>query len=82
MKPKIMHEILGDNSDDSLAKPVVPRQCSMCGKSFVPSNAAFLPFCSQRCQQLDLIRWLNESYGLPWVDPDKPDLLDTEPDDE
>ena len=24
-----------------------------------------MPFCSKRCQQVDLGMWLNESYGFP-----------------
>ena len=68
-----MHKMLPDNTDAAASKPMAQRRCSMCDKSFVPSVAAFLPFCSQRCQQLDLRLWLNESYGLPWDDPDKAD---------
>ena len=29
-----------------------------------PENA-FFPFCSQRCQEIDLGRWLSEDYRLP-----------------
>ncbi len=25
-----------------------------------------MPFCSSRCQQIDLGRWFNESYGFPY----------------
>jgi endogenous inhibitor of DNA gyrase (YacG/DUF329 family) len=25
-----------------------------------------MPFCSRRCQELDLSNWLTESYGLPY----------------
>jgi len=28
------------------------------------------PFCSRRCQLIDLGRWLNESYRVPADDPD------------
>ena len=41
------------------------RLCSYCGKSIELSTAP-LPFCSVRCQQLDLANWLDEEYGLPW----------------
>jgi endogenous inhibitor of DNA gyrase (YacG/DUF329 family) len=34
----------------------------------------FFPFCSARCRQIDLGRWLGEQYGIPVshsrVDPD------------
>jgi endogenous inhibitor of DNA gyrase (YacG/DUF329 family) len=33
-----------------------------------------MPFCSQRCRQVDLGRWLDERYGLPFVsERDPPD---------
>jgi endogenous inhibitor of DNA gyrase (YacG/DUF329 family) len=37
-------------------------KCSICGK---PVEAAFRPFCSARCKQVDLNRWLTESYRVP-----------------
>ncbi len=37
-------------------------KCPTCGR---PTEARFRPFCSTRCQQLDLGRWLNESYRVP-----------------
>ena len=40
-------------------------KCSMCGKFFNRSDTTTPPFCSKRCQQIDLGHWLNESYGLP-----------------
>jgi endogenous inhibitor of DNA gyrase (YacG/DUF329 family) len=30
-----------------------------------------MPFCSRRCQQIDLARWLNEEYSAPWVGRDE-----------
>ncbi len=38
------------------------RPCAICG---LPSIRAFHPFCSQRCADLDLSRWLNGSYVIP-----------------
>ncbi len=46
-------------------------RCSICGKIVPPEGNLFTPFCSQRCQQLDLSHWLGERYGLPWEDPSK-----------
>jgi hypothetical protein len=37
-------------------------KCAICGK---PVQAGFRPFCSARCKQVDLNRWLTESYRLP-----------------
>ena len=36
--------------------------CPMCGK---PVMEGHKPFCSARCRQLDLGRWLSGSYAIP-----------------
>lgn len=38
------------------------KPCPICGK---PADAALLPFCSQRCADLDLHRWLGGYYAIP-----------------
>lgn len=39
-----------------------PIKCPICsGKPIKP----YSPFCSRRCSQLDLGRWLNEAYVVP-----------------
>jgi uncharacterized protein len=35
--------------------------CSICGK---PVDPAYKPFCSKRCANLDLHRWLNGAYAI------------------
>ncbi|MEQ8394910.1 DNA gyrase inhibitor YacG [Thalassobaculum sp.] len=37
-------------------------KCPICGK---PSAAKVRPFCSPRCKQVDLGRWLGETYRIP-----------------
>ncbi len=37
-------------------------KCPICG---APSQAAARPFCSARCAQIDLGRWLQGSYRIP-----------------
>lgn len=37
-------------------------QCPICSK---PVHADYRPFCSRRCADVDLGRWLNESYSIP-----------------
>ncbi len=49
------------------------RKCANCGKLVVHE---FRPFCSKRCSQLDLGRWLNEEYTVPVVEYD--DIEDAE----
>ncbi len=39
--------------------------CPICGK---PTVQDYRPFCSKRCADVDLARWLNESYTLPAED--------------
>ena len=41
-------------------------RCAYCGNTFLKSQTPVMPFCSRRCQQLDLGMWLTESYGLPY----------------
>ena len=39
-----------------------PRACPICGK---PSVRATYPFCSKRCADIDLNRWLSGAYAIP-----------------
>lgn len=36
--------------------------CPICGK---PSEQAYRPFCSRRCADVDLQRWLSGVYAVP-----------------
>ena len=38
------------------------RACPICGK---PRDAHYDPFCSKRCADVDLHRWLKGSYVIP-----------------
>jgi len=38
------------------------RKCPICGK---PRSAEHSPFCSTRCRDRDLVRWLEDGYALP-----------------
>lgn len=40
--------------------------CSTCGMHFRLSDTPTPPFCSERCQLIDLGRWLDEEIGLPF----------------
>jgi len=48
-------------------------KCPVCGK---PRIAAYRPFCSRRCADVDLARWFREDYVIPGrdgeaaIDPD------------
>ncbi|MFM2282285.1 MAG: hypothetical protein RLZZ444_4516, partial [Pseudomonadota bacterium] len=41
------------------------RPCPECGR---PSVRESYPFCSERCRNLDLSRWLSGSYAIPVAD--------------
>jgi endogenous inhibitor of DNA gyrase (YacG/DUF329 family) len=46
------------------------RKCAHCGK---PQEHKYRPFCSKRCADLDLGRWLNEDYRIPGNPPGEDD---------
>ncbi|QPM90311.1 DNA gyrase inhibitor YacG [Pseudooceanicola algae] len=41
--------------------------CPICKSA---SDAAYRPFCSARCADRDLARWMNGSYAVPSRDPE------------
>lgn len=48
--------------DDGKVTPLRPRRpCPECGK---PSSREHYPFCSKRCKDVDLNRWLSGSYVI------------------
>ena len=47
------------------------RKCPICGR---PAEADSRPFCSRRCADLDLQRWLSGRYAIPATeDESEPD---------
>ena len=46
------------------------KPCPICGK---PAREASLPFCSGRCRDVDLNRWLSNSYAIPATPNDDED---------
>jgi uncharacterized protein len=52
--------------------PQPSRPCPICG---APAVAAHKPFCSKRCADVDLNRWLSGVYRVPtdetYADPDR-----------
>lgn len=38
------------------------KKCPICGK---PRSETHAPFCSTRCRDRDLVRWLDDGYALP-----------------
>ncbi|WP_421091305.1 DNA gyrase inhibitor YacG [Pseudochrobactrum sp. MP213Fo] len=52
-------------------RPVRP--CPECGK---PSQRDSYPFCSPRCNSVDLNRWLSDAYVIPGRPVDDSDVED------
>ncbi|ETR77153.1 hypothetical protein X566_05605 [Afipia sp. P52-10] len=53
-----------------MADQATPRgkRCPICGK---PAVTAFRPFCSDRCKDIDLHRWLAGAYAIPAASDDE-----------
>ncbi len=45
----------------------MPVRCPTCQRGFEPAESPAMPFCSQRCREIDLGRWLDEKVGLPVI---------------
>lgn len=41
--------------------------CPICARA---SDAEYRPFCSKRCADVDLAKWLGGGYAIPSNDPD------------
>jgi endogenous inhibitor of DNA gyrase (YacG/DUF329 family) len=54
------------------------RKCAVCGKVQKP---AFKPFCSKRCADIDLGKWLGGRYAIPAEEPPDSDARAPEEDD-
>ncbi len=39
-----------------------PRKCAVCGQ---PTVRQYHPFCSKKCADIDLGRWLTGKYAIP-----------------
>ena len=55
------------------------RKCPVCGK---PRSEQHTPFCSTRCRDRDLVRWLDDGYAIPGppADPDNDSPGESGPD--
>ena len=55
-----------------MSTPAKLPPCPICGK---PGDATLKPFCSERCSDIDLGRWLSDRYVIPASDDaDEDDL--------
>ena len=51
--------------------------CPGCNR---PTDPAYRPFCSRRCADVDLARWLSGGYALPGPPLDEEELPPDDPD--
>ena len=50
----------GENADAKVSE--LPRKCPICGRATTEEH---FPFCSKRCADIDLNRWLSGVYAVP-----------------
>lgn len=50
------------------------RRCPICKKA---AEQKFKPFCSKRCADIDLARWVTGAYAIP-ADEKVPDVVEDE----
>lgn len=41
------------------------RRCPLCRRETTWDDNPWRPFCSERCQIIDLGKWASEEYGIP-----------------
>jgi endogenous inhibitor of DNA gyrase (YacG/DUF329 family) len=51
------------------------KPCPICGK---PAEQKTRPFCSRRCADVDLHRWLTGAYAVPAVESDEDGIDESE----
>jgi endogenous inhibitor of DNA gyrase (YacG/DUF329 family) len=57
-------------NDNEGRKTFHARPCPICRK---PSAEKYHPFCSKRCADVDLARWLGGTYAIPAAPEDEGD---------
>jgi uncharacterized protein len=56
-------------ADAKVSKPATSK-CPICGK---PADEVLRPFCSKRCADVDLHRWLSGVYVVPVTEDEEED---------
>lgn len=53
------------NPDEETMKQPTRMTCPTCGRKFLSDESPTPPFCTTRCQMIDLGRWFNEEISVP-----------------
>jgi uncharacterized protein len=61
---------MSERAEDPRSKSSGSKPCPICGK---PAVAEFRPFCTRRCANVDLNRWLGGVYAVPVKDDEDED---------
>ncbi|WP_454917607.1 DNA gyrase inhibitor YacG [Xanthobacter sediminis] len=62
--------------DKDASAPRSEKPCPICGK---PQVEKYRPFCSKRCADVDLNRWLSGAYAIPVTEEEDEDGDPPEP---
>lgn len=65
-----MPPMSSDSPGSNIGPPPKAKACAICGK---PQVERFRPFCSRRCADVDLHRWLTGVYAVPVFEDDDED---------
>jgi len=61
---------MSERADAPRSKSPGSKPCPICGK---PAVSEFHPFCTRRCANVDLNRWLGGVYAVPVKDDEDED---------
>jgi uncharacterized protein len=67
-----------DNSKTKAKTKAAPG-CAICGR---PRVEKYAPFCSRRCADVDLYRWLNGKYAIAANEDSEEESSEVRPEDE
>lgn len=62
-------------SNDNSSKTKPDGRCPICE---APTVETYAPFCSRRCADVDLHRWLTGNYAVPATEDDSDGAAETE----
>ena len=57
-------------TEERANEPILARRRRRCPSCAKPMVMRYRPFCSARCRDLDLGRWLDGAYAVPAVEVD------------